>query len=187
MTLQERLAPGKYKLNVGDYAQLGAFGAFGDAPTELIDADIIVMRPEWRPHMRVKDELAYRLRRVLEDMGSSLFVGTGGSIALGDHEMPRPDIILTDDIQGENAVPAASIALLVEVSTSTLDHDMKKKPAIYAAAGIPEYWVADVNARVIHQMWAPIGDGYAERREIAFGEPIAAAAVPGVTIATTGL
>ena len=33
--------------------------------------------------MRVKDEFAYRLDRALEDLGSTLFVGTGGSVALG--------------------------------------------------------------------------------------------------------
>lgn len=187
MTLQERLAPGKYKLTVEDYARLGEVGAFGDAHTELIDGEIIVMSPEWRPHMRIKDELAYRLRRALEDLASDLFVGTGGSVALGGHAMPRPDIILTDEIAGDHAVPGTSIALLVEVSTSTLEHDLNGKAAIYAAARIPEYWVVDVDARVIHRMSAPAAAGYADCREVPFGEPVASATIPGLTIATTGL
>jgi Uma2 family endonuclease len=187
MTLQERLATGKYKLKVDDYALLGEIGAFGDASTELIDGDIIVMSPEWRPHMRVKDEIAYRLRRALEAIDATLFVGTGGSVALGDHEMPRPDILLTSQIEGEHAVPGASVALLVEVSTSTLTHDLTTKAALYAAAGMPEYWVVDVNERLIHQMWAPAGDGFAKRRESGFGDPIASTTIDGVTIATSGL
>ncbi len=187
MTIQERLTPGKYKLRVEDYACLGEAGVFGDAMTELIGGEIIVMSPEWRPHMRIKDELAYRLRRALEEIGSNLFVGTGGSVALGEHEMPRPDIILTSDIKGEGAVPGASVALAVEISASTLDYDLGEKQVIYAAGGVPEYWVVDVEARLIQQMWAPVTDGYSERREVAFAEPFAAASIAGLAIDTEGL
>ncbi len=93
MTLQERLDPGRYRLTIQDYARLGEAGVFGDAQTELIRGEIIVMSPEWRPHMRIKDELAYRLRRALEAMGSTLAVGTGGSVALDDHLMPPPQTL----------------------------------------------------------------------------------------------
>jgi Uma2 family endonuclease len=50
------------------------------------------------------------------------------------------------------------------VSDTTLSEDLAKAPR-YAAAGIPEYWVADANARIIHRMWSPGPDGYAERDE----------------------
>lgn len=184
MTVQQSLPPGKYKLRIEDYARLGDAGVFGDARTELIEGEIIVMSPEWRPHMRVKDEIAYRLRRALEDAGVALFVGTGGSVALGENGMPRPDIILTDDIEGENAVPGESVALIVEVSASTLDYDRGEKARLYASAGIPEYWVVDVSGAVIQQLWVPAGDAYSERRETAFGDDLAAVTLPGLSIAT---
>ena len=43
-----------------------------------------------------------------------------------------------------------------------------------ARAGVPEYWVADVNGRVIHQMGAPVDDANVERREVAFGAQVEA-------------
>lgn len=187
MTLQERLAPGKYRLNVDDYARLGEAGVFGDAATELIGGEVIVMSPEWRPLMRVKDELAYRLRRALEDIGNTLFVGTGGSVAINEHEVPRPDIILTNAIDGDNAVPVQSVALLVEVSSTTLHIDLGEKAKLYAGAGVPEYWVADLNGRVIHQFWKPADGGYRERQELAFGRELGAAAIQGLTIDTPAL
>lgn len=187
MTLQERISPGKYKLCIDDYLRVVEYGAFGDAGTELVAGEIIVMSPEWRPHMRVKDELAYRLRRALENLGSSLFVGTGGSVALGAHEMPRPDIILTDDILGDDAVPGASVALIVEVSASTLDYDLHVKSGVYAAAAIPEYWIVDVGGRVIHQLWAPDGDGFTATRKVGFGDPLAAETIAGLQIVTESL
>ena len=187
MTLHQGIKAGKYRLKIDDYACLSDTGIFGDAGTELIAGEIFIMSPEWRPHMRVKDELAYRLRRALEDQASHLFVGTGGSVALGEDEMPRPDIVVTDEIDGDNAVPGKSVALIVEVSASTLDYDLTAKAAIYAAAGIPEYWVADVNARVIHQMWRPERDAYSATRDFSFGDVVAAATISQLQITTETL
>jgi Uma2 family endonuclease len=186
MTLQERLSPGKYALRVADYAMLGDAGIFGDLRTELIEGDVIVMAPEFRPHAYVRDELAYRLRRALEDLGSRFYVSVG-SVALTDTTMPQPDIVLTSEPRGPGAIPARSVPLLVEVSSSTLDNDLGRKLALYAAAGVPEYWVVDVNKALIHQMWQPHGEAYAEKREVAFSDPITAATVPGLTIETTTL
>ena len=47
---------------------------------------------------------------------------------------------------------------------------------------MPEYWVVDVTGRVIHQMWSPGAEGYAERREAAFGERIEAVTIEGLTV-----
>ena len=33
---------------------------------------------------------------------------------------------------------------------ATLDHDLTTKAELYATAGVPEYWVLDVNARELH-------------------------------------
>ena len=186
MTLQERLPPGKYALRVADYAMLGEAGIFGDRRTELIEGDVIVMAPEFRPHAYVRDELAYRLRRVLEETGSRWYVSVG-SVALNETTMPQPDIVLTSEPRGPGAIPASSVPLLVEVSSSTLDTDLGRKLELYAAAGVPEYWVVDVNKGLIHQMWQPSGEAYAEKREIAFGRPITAAIIPDLTIETTSL
>ena len=60
MTVQRPLAPGKHKLRVEEYLLLADAGVFGDARTELIDGDIIVMSPEYRPHAYAREELAYR-------------------------------------------------------------------------------------------------------------------------------
>jgi Uma2 family endonuclease len=186
MTLQERLSPGKYALRVADYAMLGEAGVFGDRRTELIEGDVIVMAPEFRPHAYVRDELAYRLRRGLEEAGSPLYVSIG-SVALNDTTMPQPDIVLTSEPRGPGAIPVGTVPLLAEVSSSTLDTDLGRKLKLYAAAGVPEYWVVDVNKGLIHQMWHPGGEAYAERREVAFGQPISAATIPDLTIETTTL
>lgn len=84
-------------------------------------------------------------------------------------------------------LPLEAVKLLVEVADSTLAQDMGLKAALYAGAGVPEYWIADVNARTIHQMWLPGAEGFGERREVAFGERVEAATIEGLAVETTGV
>ncbi|MEO6214850.1 MAG: Uma2 family endonuclease [Sphingomonas sp.] len=112
---------------------------------------------------------------------------TEASIALSDHDAPAPDIVLTSEPRGEGLIPLHSVALVVEIADTTLGSDMKRKATIYARAGVPEYWVADVTAKVIHQMWAPEGEAYTERREVEFGDRVEAATVAGLAVETLRL
>ena len=176
------------KLRIEDYLRLHEAGAFDRyARTELLDGVVYAMNPQYRPHMFPKDELAYRLRRALEASGSNLHVGTEGSVALSDVDLPLPDILLTDEPRGPGPVPGRSIRMLVEIATTSLDHDLSHKARIYAARSVPEYWVLDVNAGLIHQMWSPQGEAYTERREVRLGERIEAATIKGLAVETAGI
>ena len=186
MTSQRPLAPGKHKLRVAEYQLLADAGMFGDARTELIDGDIIVMSPEYRPHAYVRGELKYRIRRALEQIGGDLYASSG-SVELGDHDMPQPDIVLTREPRGKGPMPLGSVALLVEVSSTTLEQDTTAKLALYASAGVPEYWIVDVAGQRITQLWSPDGSSYGQSAEMAFGMPLVAATVDRIAIGTEGL
>ena len=41
--------------------------------------------------------------------------------------------------------------------------------------------------QAVHQLWAPEGDAWAGRREVAFGERIVAATIEGLAVETAGL
>lgn len=181
-------APERVRLRVRDMLSLDDSGAFeGYGHVELIDGELLYVNAQHRPHMVAKSELAYRLRRCLEALGSSLFVGTEGSVQCGDFDLPQPDILLTNEAHGPGVVPGGTVALVVEVADTTLGYDLHRKRPVYAAAGIPEYWIVDLNARVIRQFWSPADGAYAEQREVAFGNDAPAATIPGLTVATTGL
>jgi Uma2 family endonuclease len=188
MTAQDLLTPPtKYKLTVADYLALDRTGAFEGLRTELIEGEIIVMNPQYRPHARTKMALYDALRDTLRATGSPLTPLSEVSVELSPNSLSDPDIALTDDPAGDGPVPVNTVQLLVEVSDTTLKLDLTRKAILYAAAGIPEYWVADVNGRVIHQMWAPAGEAYAERREVAFGEVVEAVTIGGLRVETGGL
>jgi Uma2 family endonuclease len=187
MTEQRTLSPGKYLLEVADYERLAEAGAFAGHRTELIEGDVIVVNAQFRPHAFTKTEIYDQLLLTLRALGSPLRAMAEASVYLSPHSMPLPDIVVTSEPRGSKAVPLASVALMVEVADSSLSDDLTTKQRIYARAGIPEYWVADVNGRVVHQLWAPAGDTYRERRQVAFGAPIVAATLPGVEIDTGDL
>lgn len=176
------------KLTVDHYELLDRAGAFIDHhKTELLDGLVYAVSPQHRPHGFIKDELAYRLRRALEILESSLHVATEQSVSLAPFNEPQPDIILTSEPTGAGPIPGGSVALLVEVSDSTSRFDRIQKAAVYAGAEIAEYWVADVNKRVLHRMWRPERSAYGERSKIAFGETVSSATIDRLTISTAGL
>jgi Uma2 family endonuclease len=182
------MPPQRLRLQISHMTLLQQRGVFDDYHrVELIDGELLYVNAEFRPHMVAKSELAYRLRRALEAIGSTLFVGIEGSVELSDHDMPQPDIVLTAAPDGDGPIPAGSVAMVVEVSDATLAMDLGRKLRAYARAGIPEYWVVDVNGRTIIRHSQPADDSYADRTTIVFGHPLAAATIPGLTVATDRL
>ena len=181
-------SPLPVKLRVEDYLALDDLGAFQDyAKTELIEGEIIFMNAQHRPHARVKSNLYLILAAALRDSHPELGALVEVSISAPPHNVPEPDIVGTSQPNGDGLVPLDSVKLIVEVADTTLRNDLERKAALYARLGVPEYWVADVNGRVIHQMWALRGEGYGERGEAAFGERIAAATIPGLALETNEL
>ncbi|MCA9238333.1 MAG: Uma2 family endonuclease, partial [Planctomycetales bacterium] len=81
----------------------------------------------------------------------------------------------------------ADAALVVEVSASSREKDERVKLPIYAAAGIEEFWIADLarDAIVVHRQ--PKGGAYADVREIAGDERIEPLAAPGFAVSPAEL
>jgi Uma2 family endonuclease len=57
-----------------------------------------------------------------------------------------PDIAVIRGAPGAVVHPTAA-DLVVEVADSSLNADLSTKAELYATAGIPEYWVLDVDGR----------------------------------------
>lgn len=176
--------PIKVKLRVEDFLLLDDAGAFVDyARTELIEGEVVTMNSEHRPHSQIKSRL-FRVLADALDLIDGLEALVEGSVSMPPYNAPQPDISVTREPDGDGFIPLASLALVIEVAATTLRNDLVRKRRIYAREGVPEYWVVDVERRVFHQMWRPAGTTYAERREVPFGDPVLAATIPGLTVAT---
>ena len=63
---------------------------------------------------------------------------------------PQPDMVLFKrGVPSERHPSPNEIYLVVEVSETTLKQDEGKKLLAYQDAGIPEYWIVDVAAKVV--------------------------------------
>jgi len=175
--------PLRVRLRIEDYLLLEQAGAFDTyAKTELIDGRIVGMNAQHRPHALTKMRLYDRLRDTLRTMDSPLLAIIEVGTTLSNENLVEPDLILTSEPEGTGFIPLQSVALVVEVADSSLTFELGEKAALYARHGIPEYWVADVAAQVIHQMWTPEGEAYVERREVPFGEQLESATIADLRI-----
>ena len=173
------------KLRVDDYLLLDASGAFeAYRKTELIEGEVYFMNAQHRPHARIKSRLHVLLAQALHEIGGNLEAIVEGSVAIPPINVPEPDIVVTDKAEGDGLIPLESVRLVIEVADATLRTDLTRKAKVYARHGIAEYWVVDVNACVIHQLWAPEGEAYSEGRQVAFGKGIAAATIEGLVLET---
>jgi Uma2 family endonuclease len=180
--------PTPVKLTVADFEMLDAAGAFDRYHrTELIDGEVFFMNSQFRPHLFAKSRLGRRIGNALEAMSSDLEAVIEGSVAMHPHDEPMPDIILTRAPLAKGAVPLDTVALLVEVSDTTLGFDLGKKAGVYARHAVPEYWVVDLKARLIRQFWQPADGRYDAERTAAFDAEITSATIRGLTVSTHDL
>ncbi|RZM18721.1 MAG: Uma2 family endonuclease, partial [Sphingomonas sp.] len=171
MTAQDALAvPFTAKLTVGDYLLLDRSGAFDAyAKTELIDGAVVAVNAQFSEHFTVSNRLYMRLVAACAVLDRDVEAWMEGSIGMPPHNVPQPDMFVTNTTPVSGLVDKDTVPLIVAVASTTLRTDLNRKLRLYAQVGIAEYWVVDVKAQVIHQMWAPSGEAYAERRVIAFG------------------
>ena len=180
--------PQPYRFSQGDYILLSERGAFNKVgKTELIDGVIFAVNAQHSRHVRVQSLLFRTLADACDGLKNGLSAWIDGSLSIDDSNMPQPDIFVSRGLPDNGPMTLDRFALAVEVSDTTLKFDLNTKSGIYAAAGIAEYWVADVEHRVVHQFWSPNADGFQEKRETAFGELLTAATIPGLSVDTTAL
>lgn len=190
MTVLEKwLEPRPVRLTIEDFLCLSDAGAFqGYAKTELIDGQIVAMNAQYSSHARVKSLLLRRLADSVDQCLPGHEVWSEVSVAVPPDRLPEPDLVVTNFVAEKRApVPVGTVALLVEVSDTTLDYDLYTKLPLYARSGIPEYWVVDLEGRVIHRMWSPVTERYEKRDGTEFGDLLTSATVDGLSIETSGI
>jgi Uma2 family endonuclease len=77
---------------------------------------------------------------------------------LGINTDPIPDIAVVPGIPRQYSRHPRTALLVVEVSDTTVAYDTGDKASLYAAAGIADYWVIDVNDQRLHVFRDPQPD-----------------------------
>ncbi|MEJ7824430.1 MAG: Uma2 family endonuclease [Solirubrobacteraceae bacterium] len=159
-----------YRLSIDDYHRLIEAGAFEDfPPCELIDGLLVRKDMKSREHENAIEWLARWLMFGVDQGRFSVRIGAALTL---ERSEPEPDLmVIARDVR--RPYHPATATLAVEVSVSSLRRDLGRKAAIYAQAGVGEYWVFDVGARHLVAHRSPAGEGYAERIDLHAGERIA--------------
>ena len=171
------------RFTVAEYLALGAAGILAkEERIELLDGEIIQMAPIGNRHLNSVDWLGLLMR---EAIGRRAMVRVQGSIQLDDASSPQSDIavIRWSSINDIGPVLPSHVYLLVEVADSSLEFDLGEKLARYAAAGIPEVWVANLRAGELVVNTKPQGTAYANVHIIPLGGLVSPQAFPDVTLA----
>jgi Uma2 family endonuclease len=152
-----------------------------DTRVELLDGEVVWMSPINDPHVGCVNRLTRLFAgRYAEDVA---LLSIQNPVRVGDYDLPQPDVALLRpraDFYGSGKATPADVLLLVEVSDSTLRTDLGRKARIYADAGVGEYWVIDLNNRVLYVHRARQTGRYATRRVLGPEEQISAVFAPAV-------
>ncbi|MGQ4600422.1 Uma2 family endonuclease [Nocardia sp. R6R-6] len=120
--------------------------------TELIDGSLVFVSPQMKFHMRVIRFLDWELARQAPE---HLEVCREMTVTLGPRQRPEPDIMIVDAAADtgldQTTYQPADVVLAVEVvSPDSVERDRKRKPQLYAQAGIPHFWrVENVDGRAV--------------------------------------
>jgi Uma2 family endonuclease len=111
---------------------------------ELISGQIFNMAAKGTRHTVSTTELMSELFALL---GRRAKIRCQDPITLPNHSEPEPDIVIArlraDNYVNSHPTPT-DIILVIEVADSTLNFDRNTKAALYAAAGISEYWIVNL-------------------------------------------
>ncbi|MEO7717655.1 MAG: Uma2 family endonuclease [Capsulimonas sp.] len=180
----EANAPAPHRWTREDYYRLGDLGFFPpDVRVELIDGEIIeTMSPQKTPHTVTLHAVVHALRAAF---GGDTYIREQSPMTLADTSEPEPDILVAQgtfhDYKDRHPGPAET-HLLVEVSDSTLAYDRTRKAALYAAASVTEYWIADVSARTLEVRRLPQSGAYQETEIYDATQTVTPLAAPAASI-----
>ncbi|MBL8132406.1 MAG: Uma2 family endonuclease [Anaerolineae bacterium] len=146
-----------------------------DDHLELLEGWLVEKTTKKPQHVTTAELIAEAWRAILP---TGWFVRQQDPVTTTDSE-PEPDVMIVRgairDYRDRHPAPQ-EIGLVVEVADSTLRTDRQWKARIYARAGIPVYWIADVNGQQIEVLSAPAGvaeaAGYTVRAVYGMGEAI---------------
>ena len=115
-------------------------------------------------------------------------------LVLGQATDPEPDVAVVSGKAGDYTAHPTTAALVVEVSDSSLRYDTSVKVGVYAAGGIAEYWVVDVNGRQLLVYRDPRPDaaqphGHVYATQLTFGpnDTVSPLAAPSASILVSDL
>ncbi len=170
------------------YLALVDDGTLGpDDRVELLEGVIVAMAPHNVPHAAGVYRAHFALQRAVGERG---VVRCQLSLVVGRRSVPAPDVaVVAGHMTDYDRAHPTTALLVVEVADSSLKQDRFTKRAIYAAAGIPEYWIVNLVDDCVEVRRVPDARTrrYTSITIARRGDVLAPAALPRVRVAVKDL
>src|SRR5215813_1403009 len=159
---------------------------------ELIGGELMNAEPQGPAHYTAIRKTARALDAAF---GSGWDIRQEAPLALDDESEPEPDVAVVAGRPEDYVLAHPSRAVLtVEVAESSLRVDRLHKGSLYARAGLADYWVLNLAARVLEVYREPVPDAaspfgwrYARREALDVTAQVTPLAAPGSSIAVSRL
>jgi Uma2 family endonuclease len=172
-------------ITVDEYHRMIEAGALGeDDHVQLIAGAVVVMTPQGPAHALVIQNLT---RLVAQGLAADLALRPQLPLTLPDDSEPEPDlaVVRLADARSREHHPRTAL-LVVEVAGDSLRLDRQTKAALYARAGIPEYWIVNLAESTVEIDHDPDPDPetgvYRARAVVSSEGMLTATSVPGLRI-----
>jgi Uma2 family endonuclease len=172
------------RFTADEYHRMGRVGILSEGDrVELIDGEIVAMTPIGPRHNAA---VSRGTRALVRAAGDDAIVLPQGSVRLDLYSEPQPDLAVlqprTDFYASRHAGPD-DIIVLIEIAESSIQYDRDVKAPLYAAAGIREYWLVDLDTNVLWRYASQEQGSYRDVRQYRRGQSIAPMRLPACLIA----
>lgn len=127
---------------------------------ELLDGELLVTNAPTAAHQIAVSDLLMRVRTYCEDQRVGIALVSPADIELAPESIMQPDVFVVPPGAAPEDEPmrwphVSSLLLAVEIlSSSTMREDRVRKRDFYLGNHVDEYWIVDLDARVIER-WTP--------------------------------
>ena len=139
-------SPRPKRYSVAEFHQMCESGMFDDCKPMLINGEVWEMAKPGPAHNMSVGLTDTALRKIFS---TGYWVRIQMPLVLGQRSDPEPDIAIVTGSPRDYPTNPTTAALVVEVADTSLDMDTGDKARLYAAAGILDYWVIDLNNRLL--------------------------------------
>ena len=172
-----------YKFTAEDFYRLYEAGLFDSKDRiELLNGEIIIMQAIGHRHAQVLTNLIFEFG---EQARRRYMVSSQNPVELEHHSMPQPDLVLVPMSRrnSKRHPTPGEVFLIIEVADTSLRYDREEKLRAYAATGIREFWLLNLQDDILEIYRQPEGPAYREQLTIPTDGTASPLAFPDVIIA----
>ena len=179
--------PVRHRFTIAQYRALGRSGLFQNAKTILLAGELFTVPMPDPPH---DTALGLTDAWVRSAFAVGHHVRSQMGFDIGTENDPGPDLaVVVGGIRDYAATTPAAAVLIVEVADSSLFLDTTTKTELYATAGVPDYWVIDLENRrlLVYRDPVPLPSGlgataYQTHRALGPNDAVSPLALPSASV-----